>query len=175
MTRGNYFFPCAAAILVALSSCGYHTGGKADLVPKSVQTIAIPPFQTVTTRYRLVDSLPQAIATEFLTRTRFHVVNEASQADAVLHGTIVRAASYPNVTDPNSGRSISIRVVVILAVKLVENRTGNVIYSRSNWSVRQDYAAAVDPHQLFDESGPAFDRLNRDVAHELVSAVVENF
>jgi len=71
--------------------------------------------------------------------------------------------------------SISIRVIVVLAVRLVENRTGKVLYTRSNWSIRQDYAAAVDPHQLFDESGPAFERLNRDVARDLVSAVVENF
>jgi len=175
MTRKNCIASCAVSVLLVLSSCGYHTGGKADLVPRSVQTIAIPAFRTATTSYRLVDSLPQAIATEFLTRTRFHIVNDAGQADAVLQGTIIRVNSYPNVADPNTGRSISIRVVVVLTVKLVENRTGNVLYSRPNWAVRQDYAAAVDPHQLFDESGPAFDRLNRDVAHDLVSAVVENF
>jgi hypothetical protein len=175
MTRRFCFHSCAASILLLLSSCGYHTGGKADLVPKSIQTIAIPAFATVTSRYKLVDSLPQAIANEFLTRTRFRIVNDASHADAVLHGSIIAANAYPNVSDPNTGVSISIRVVVVMTVRLVESRTGKVLYTRSNWAVRQDYAAAVDPHQLFDESGPAFDRLNRDVARDLVSAVVENF
>jgi len=175
MTRRFCFRSCAASILLTASSCGYHTGGKADLVPKSIQTIAIPAFATITSRYKLVDSLPQAIATEFLTRTRFRIVNDPSRADAVLHGSIIAANSYPNVADPNTGVSISIRVVVVMTVRLVESRTGKVLYTRSNWAVRQDYAAAVDPHQLFDESGPAFDRLNRDVARDLVSAVLENF
>jgi hypothetical protein len=166
---------CSACLLALLSSCGYHAGAKADLVPKNIQTIAIPAFLTASSRYKLIDSLPQAIATEFLTRTRFKIVNDASSADAVLSGTIISAHAYPNVADPNTGQSISLRVVVVLAVKLVENRTGKVLYARSNWAVRQDYEAAVLPHQLFDESGPAFDRLDREVAHTIVSAVVENF
>ena len=160
---------------IYLGGCGYHVAGQADLVPKSIQTISIPAFLTVTSRYKLVDSLPQAIATEFLTRTRFRIVNDPSQADAVLNGSIVSASAYPNVADPNTGQSISYRVVVVLTVKFVERRTGKVLYSRANWSLRQDYAAAVDPHQLFDESGPAFTRLNREMARDLVSAVVENF
>ncbi len=149
--------------------------GKADLVPKSIQTIAIPAFVTGTSRYKLVDVLPQAIGTEFLTRTRFKVVNDPKQADAVLQGNVMAAYANPNVNDPNTGVSISIRVTVVLTVKLTERTTGKVLYSRSNWVMHQDYAAAADPHQLFDESGPAFDRLSRDVARDLVSAVVENF
>lgn len=175
MTRRSCVRSFVGSLLPLLSACGYRVGGKADLVPKNIQTIAIPAFLTTTARYKLVDSLPQAIATEFLTRTRFRIVNDASQADAVLHGSIMAANAYPNVSDPTTGVSISIRVVVVMAVRLVESRTGNVLYARSNWAVRQDYAAAVDPHQLFDESGPAFDRLNRDVARDLVSGVLENF
>jgi PBP1b-binding outer membrane lipoprotein LpoB len=175
MTRRFCFRSFAASLFLLLSACGYHVSGKADLVPKSIQTISIPAFVTTTSRYKIVDSLPQAIATEFLTRTRFRIVNDPNQADAVLHGTINGAYTFPNVNDPNTGVSISIRVVIVLTVRLVERNTGKVLYTRANWSVRQDYAAAVDPHQLFDESGPAFDRLNRDVARDLVSGVVENF
>ena len=145
------------------------------MVPKSIQTIAIPAFKTGTSRYKLVDVLPQAIGTEFLTRTRFKVVNDPTQADAVLHGAITAAYSNPNVNDPNTGVSIRIRVTIVMTIRLVERSTGKVLYSRANWAMHQDYAAASDPHQLFDESGPAFDRLSRDVARDLVSAVVENF
>jgi hypothetical protein len=161
-------------MLPILSAC-YHVGGQADLVPKSIHTIAIPAFLTVSSRYKLIDTLPQAIATEFLTRTRFRIENDASLADAVLNGTILSASAYPNVTDPVTGRSVSVRVVVVLTVNFIDRSTGKVLYSRPNWAVHQDYAAAVDPHQLFDESGSAFDRLNRDLAHDIVSAVVENF
>ncbi len=167
--------PLFVCLLVVLSSCGYHVAGKADLVPKSIQTVAIPAFATGTTRYKLVDVLPQAIGTEFLTRTRFKVVTDPKLADAILQGNIMAAYANPNVNDPNTGVSISIRVTVVLTVKLTERTTGKVLYSRTNWVMHQDYAASADPHQLFDESGPGFDPLSRDVARDLVSAVVENF
>jgi hypothetical protein len=164
-----------AVALASLLSCGYHVGGRADLMPKSVQTISIPAFGTTSIRYKLVDALPQEIAREFLARTRFRIVNDPSVADAVLNGTLNSVGIYPTVSDPTSGKATSVRVAVVLTVSLVERTSGRVLYSRANWSLHQDYATAVDPHQFFDESGPAFDRLSRDVAHNLVSSVVENF
>ena len=34
----------ALPLLVFMNACGYHTGGHADLIPKTVETIAIPAF-----------------------------------------------------------------------------------------------------------------------------------
>ena len=173
MTRGFGFVAVVAA--AELLSCGYHVGATADLVPKGIQTIAIPSFATFTTRYRLLDELPQQIGREFIARTRFRVINNPNQADAVLNGSINAVTAAPTVFDPASGKATSIQVSVMLTVNLVERATGRVLFSRSNIAFRQNYQAAVDPHQYFDESGPALDRLSRDVAREVVSAVVENF
>ncbi len=161
--------------MVWLAGCGYHTGGKADLVPKGVETISIPAFQTTTTRYKLVDVLPQQIGREFTARTRFHIVNDPSEADAVLNGRINTVQIYATVSDPTSGKATTIQLVVDLTLNLVERATGRVIYSRPSFSFRQSYEVAIDPHQVFDESGPALDRLSRNVAHDVVSAIVENF
>ena len=38
-----------------LTGCGYHVGGKSDLLPKSLQTIAVPVFNNLTVRYKLAD------------------------------------------------------------------------------------------------------------------------
>lgn len=160
--------------LTALS-CGYHVAGKADLVPKSVQTIAIPTFATVTTKYRLVDLLPQQISREFTARTRFQIDNNPDTADAILRGTVNNVVIYPAVSDPTTGKATSIRVVVYLAINLIERTTGKSLYSRSGWALHEDYSVAIDPHQFFDESGAAYDRLSKDVARDLVSAIVENF
>jgi hypothetical protein len=158
-----------------LTSCGYHIGGKADLMPKGIQTIAIPTFTTLSTRYKLVDQLPTEIGREFEARTRFHVVEDPGQADAVLNGSVNTVLAYPILFDPASGKASSVQIAVSLTVTLNERATGRTLFSRANWAVRQNYQIAVDPHQYFDESGPALDRLSRDVAHDLVSAVVENF
>jgi hypothetical protein len=129
----------AAASLLCLVSCGYHVGGKADLVPKNVTTIAIPAFQTLSTRYKLVDQLPQQIGREFLSRTRFRIVDNPSVADAVLNGTINGAGAYPTVLDPLSSKATSVQVNVNITVRLVERATGRVLYTRSNWNFRENY------------------------------------
>jgi len=174
VTRRDLFLAISGIAFSAMS-CGYRVGGKADLVPKSVQTICIPAFGTLTTRYRLVDLLPEQIGREFIARTRFRIVKDPSAADAVLNGTITAAQAYPSVFDPTSGKATSVQVIVVLTINLLERTTGRVLYSRANYGFRENYDVAVDPHQLFDESGPAFDRLSRDLAHDVVSAIVENF
>jgi hypothetical protein len=159
----------------SLVSCGYHVGGKADLVPKSIETISIPAFGNVTTRYKLTDMLPRYIAREFIARTRFRMVDDPSAADAVLNGTITNVLALPAVFDPTSGKATSVRMVVALTITFLERKTGRVLYSQPAMSFAQNYDIAVDPHQFFDESDPAFDRLSRDVAHTVVSGILENF
>lgn len=161
--------------LVGFASCGYHVGGKADLVPKSINSIAIPTFASLTTKYRLVDILPEQISREFRSRTRFRIDPDPSTADAILKGTINNVLIAPAIIDPPTGKPTSIRVVVLLTVQLVQRSTGTVLYARPNWSVHEEYANASDPHQFFDESGPAYERLCRDVSRDLVSSIVENF
>lgn len=158
-----------------LVSCGYHVGGTADMIPKNIRTIAIPPFATLTTRYTLTDELPRQIGREFSARTRFVIVNDPAEADAILRGTINQAIAVPTIYDPGSGKATSVAVMLNLTVNLLDQRTGKVLYTRANWGVREDYELAVDAHQFFNESGPALDRLSGEVARDLVSGVVENF
>lgn len=170
----RYVVLCLLAT-VGLVSCGYHVGGKADTLPKSVQTIAIPAFSTLTARYKLVDGLPQQIAREFRARTRYVIVTNPADADVVLSGNINSANAYPTIYDPVSNKATSVQIVVNLTVKLFEQSTGKVLFSRVNWSLREDYQLAVDPHQFFNESGPALDRLSNNIARDMVSAITENF
>jgi len=175
VTRRGACILLGAGAITAVSSCGYHVGGKADLVPKSIQTVAIPAFSSSYIRYRLTDVLPQQIGREFIARTRFHVVDNPSEADAILNGSVNSAQVIPTIYDPASGRATSVQVVVAVTVNFLERSTGKVLYSLPNMAFRQNYSIAVDPHQFFDESGPAFDRVSRDLAHDIVSAIVENF
>ncbi len=175
MTRREACVIWGAGALAAAVSCGYHVGGKADLVPKSIQTVAIPAFVSSSIRYKLVDVLPQQIGREFMARTRFRVLDDPSEADAVLNGTINVAQVFPTIYDPTSAKATSVQVVVVVTINFVERATGKVLYSRPNMAFRQNYSIAVDPHQFFDESGPAFDRVSRDLARDIVSAIVENF
>ena len=160
---------------LALTSCGYHVAGKADLVPKTVHTIAIPPFGNITTRYKLTDHLPEAISREFITRTRYQIVNDQNQADAVLRGAIVNYVAYPTTVDQQTGRASGLQVNVTLQITLTERATGKVIYSRPSYEVHQRYELSINANTYFEESDAALDRLARDVARDLVSSILENF
>lgn len=159
----------------ALSGCGYRVAGQADLMPKSVRTIAIPAFGNATTRYRLTDRLPQAITREFIARTRYQVVNEPGEADAVLHGSVVNYYAYPIIFDQTTGRASAIQVMVTMTARLVERSTGKTLFTRPSFEWKQQYEISSDPRAFFDESDIALDRMSRDVARMLVSAILENF
>ena len=158
-----------------LSGCGYHRAGRADLLPKTIHTIAVPAWGNVTTRYRLAERLPAQITREFIQRTRYRVVASAEEADSVLNGAVVNFMSYPTVFDPVTGRAAGIQVVVILQTSLTERATGRVLFTRHSLEFRERYEISVDPKAYFDETGSALDRLAGDVARSLVGAILDNF
>jgi hypothetical protein len=71
-----------------LASCGYHVAGHADLLPKTIHTIAIPAFGNASIRYKLTDQLPEAVKREFIARTHYRIVSDPGQADAILQGAV---------------------------------------------------------------------------------------
>jgi outer membrane lipopolysaccharide assembly protein LptE/RlpB len=166
----------AAAWSAALfaAGCGYHVAGRTDVLPKSIRTIAVPAFGNVTMRYKLAERLPKDVAREFITRTRYNVVGEPAKADAVLNGAVVNYFSYPTVVDPITSRATGVEVVVLLQVTLRDSG-GKVLFQRNNFEIRERYQISVDPNTYFDESDAALERLSRDVARSIVSAVLENF
>ena len=168
---------CLIALTLLTTSCGYHVSGKGDLLPKTLHTIAIPAFENVTVHYRLTDRLPEALSREFIARTRYTVVPDAKEADAILRGTVVNYVSFPAVFDQRTGRASGLQVSVTMQVSLTERKTGKVLFSRPSFEMRQTYefSPSTAPQAYFDESETALARLSRDVARDVVSAILESF
>lgn len=164
-----------AGAMAVLSGCGYHVAGRGDLLPKTIKTIAVPAFGNVTTQYKLAERLPADITREFIARTRYAIVAEPDRADAVLTGAVTNQFAYTSVADPASGRSTGVLVSVVIQVTLTERETGKVLFTRPGMEVRERYEISVDPKAYFDESEVAMQRLSRDVARSVVSAILENF
>ncbi|MCX6587022.1 MAG: LptE family protein [Acidobacteria bacterium] len=160
---------------LGLTGCGYHVGGKADLLPKTVRTIAIPTFGNLTTRYKISDRLGSAISREFLTRTRYQIVADPNDADATLRGSVLTYTAFPTVVDQVTGRAAGVQVSVLLQVTLTDRASGKVLFTRANMEVRERYEISIDQAQYFEESETALDRLSRDVARTIVSAVLSGF
>src|SRR5262249_36164652 len=95
------FLSVAACVVVgALTGCGYHTAGKATRLPPNVSVIAVPMFVNQTQTYKIEQLLTRDVVREFVSRTPYHVVNNAGQdADLVLKGTVVSAIAAPLTYD----------------------------------------------------------------------------
>lgn len=155
--------------------CGYHVAGRAALMPKHIKTIAVPEWGNVTRRYKLSEGVTAALAREFISRTPYRIVADPGQADAVLTGAVINFFSYPTIFDPKSGRASAVEVIVVLQVKLTDRSDNKTLLDRPNFEVRERYEISIDAAAYFDESDLAMQRLSRDVARSVVSAVLENF
>jgi hypothetical protein len=162
-------------MILLASGCGYSTAGHADLVPKTIHTIAIPAFTNATTRYKLTDQLPEAIAREFISRTRYRIVSDPNTADMVLSGAVLTYTSFPTVIDPTTGRASTVEVHVIMRLNLVERATGKTLYTRPNFEMRERYQISLDPAAFFEESDAALARASQQTAQQVVSSILDNF
>ena len=156
-------------------ACGYHVAGKADRLPPGIRSIAVPAFDNLTTRYRLTQWMPEALAREFLSRTRYQVEAEPEAADAVLRGAIISQQVSPLIFDQASGRASTVQLYVRMQIRLEDRRTGKMIYRSDNMEYRARYEIAVDQRAYFDESDAALERVSREVARAVVSRIVEDF
>jgi len=165
----------AALLLILLTSCGYRTAGRADLLPPSLRTVAIPAFANSTVRYKLTDWMPEALAREFIGHTRYRVVSNPAEADMILAGSIINYAFNPTIFDPQAQRANVADLRVTLQVTLTERASGRVLFQRPRLEVKESYQISPDASEYFEESDLALRRASQRVAQQVVTSILENF
>jgi outer membrane lipopolysaccharide assembly protein LptE/RlpB len=166
------------ALVVAAASavgCGYHVAGHASTLPSEWTTIAVPAFKNDTTRYRIEQRFTQSVIRQFLQRTKYKIVQNTDDADAVLHGEIVTIETNPMIFNATTGQVTMMLVTVHTKVLLVDNKTQKVVYKNDDMLFRDEYQITTDAPEFFEEQDPALERMARDFAAQLVSNVVESF
>ena len=161
-------------LLCALAGCGYHTAGHAVTLPENVKTIAVPAFVNQTTTYRIEQMLTSSVVREFTSRTHYHILNDAGEADATLRGNVLSTSASPLTYNSATGQASSVLVVVSMRVSLTD-RSGKVLYQNPAYVFREQYEDSQDLASFFEEDTPAFRRLSQDFARTLVSNILEGF
>jgi outer membrane lipopolysaccharide assembly protein LptE/RlpB len=162
-------------VLLVLSGCGYHSLGSATHLPSQVKTLSVPVFATRTEAYHTETVMTQAVIREFATRTRLRVTPDTdSDADATLHGTILKETVAPLTYNSSTQQSSSFLITVVVSVTLTD-RDGKILYENRNYTFRQQYQSTTDLPSFFDESPVAIERLSREFARQLVADVLEGF
>ena len=162
-------------LLLGLTGCGYHTLGAATHLPPDVHTLSVPVFATRTESYHSETVMTDAVIREFATRTRFRVTPDSNpDADAVLHGTILKETATPLTYNSSTQQSSSFLITMEVSVTL-SGRDGKVLYENKGYVFRQQYQATTDLADFIQENPAAMQRLSRDFARALVSDVLEGF
>jgi outer membrane lipopolysaccharide assembly protein LptE/RlpB len=163
------------ALACAFSTgCGYHTAGRANLLPSDLRVLAVPAFVNQTQTYKIEQMLTAAVVQEFTTRTTYHVVPDPHGADATLRGTVTAAATTPLTYDSTTGRASTVLVIVSMSVALTDGK-GRILYQNPSYVFREQYQVSQELSTFFDEGSPAFRRLSSEFARTLVSNVLEAF
>lgn len=162
-------------VLGPAGGCGYRVAGRANTLPPAVKTIAVPAFENRTSTYRIEQRLTSAVVHELLVDTRYHVVSNPADGDAVLRGAVTAIGGSVVVFDQATGRATTILVTVTMQARLEDRQTGNVLYRNDNFVFREPYEISTDVPSFFEESGPAMDRVSRDFARRLVAEIRESY
>lgn len=201
MKRKRRLLPSAcAAIVLTAWGCGYHVAGHGpDALPKTIRVIAVPSLENKTSTFKIEQKLTAATIHEFLSRTRYKVVSEPSGGDAVLTGKVLSVEVVPllfqsstTTSTTNQATSIAQATAMIVTMKcevtLTERDNDKVLYHTDNFVFRGEYQLATagqtsqttseaqaSVESFFQESDPAYDRMAKDFAARLVTAVTENY
>ncbi len=162
------------APLLLLTGCGYHSVGSAAHLPPNVRTLAVPAFTTRAQSFHTEFAFTQAVIRELNTRTKYHILNADQDADATLRGTILSETSAPLTYDSSSGQTSSYLITITAKVVLTA-RDGRILYQNDALPFREQYQSTQDVSAFIQEDGPAVQRLARDFAQAVVSAVLESY
>lgn len=166
-------------VAILLLTCSfkecYKQAGKGEALPSHIKTIAIPPFQNPSLRYKVEQRFTSAMIDEVLRRQRaLQVVSKAEGADAVVLGTIKQFA-YRGVLLDDFGRARVFEITVVAGITIKDQTKNKVLYDNQNYVFKTEYEITGDPNTFFNEEGPAVERLARDFAKSVLTMVLEGF
>ena len=153
----------------------YKQVGKGEALPKHIQTIAIPPFQNPSLRYKVEQRFTAAMIDEVLRRQRaLQVVSKPEGADAVMLGTI-KQFSYRGTLLDDFGRARVFEIQIIAGITIKDQTKNKVLFDNQSYVFKTEYEVTGDPNNFFNEEGPAVTRLARDFAKSVLTTILEGF
>jgi TolB-like protein len=161
-------------LLAALLSlrCGYRLAGHGKNLPPGVMTIAIPAFKNQTARPQAEQFVTFAVREEFIRRSRLRLVESAADADLLLEGTVTAFDTTP-LSYSEAGAANLYEVRLTLEVRLVDMRTGEMVYQGKGLSFQETYD--TDSDDFFSQESGSLDRIAGKFAASIVTSILENF
>lgn len=161
-----------AALSVALwsSGCGYSLRGN---LPAHLQTVAVPVFQNMTSVPAVENFLTNAMLNAFTTNGRLRVTS-VDRADAILEGQIT-GYTLQSIAFDAAANVRQYRLTVTLNFRLRDVRRNEVLFQRTGYADRADFAVPGTVAETITASESALQQAAAQIARSVVSFAVERF
>ena len=163
----------ASAVLVAAlagAGCGYSLRGN---LPEHIKTVAVPIFQNRTPVPAVENFLTNAVVRAFSTNGRLRVTS-ADRADSILEGEITNYYLQSIAYDA-AANIRQFRLTVTLNLRFRDVRRNEVLFQRTGYSDRADFAVPGTVAETITASEGALQQAATDIARSVVSFAVERF
>jgi outer membrane lipopolysaccharide assembly protein LptE/RlpB len=164
-----------AALLIATATlasagCGYSLRGN---LPEHIKTVAVPVFQNRTAVPAVENFLTNAVVNAFSTNGRLRVTG-VSQADSVLEGEITNYY-LQSIAYDSAANIRQFRLTVTLNLRFRDLRKNEVLFQRTNYADRADFAVPGTVAETITASEGALQQAATEIARSVVSFAVERF
>lgn len=160
--------------LILLTSCGYGLVGRSSFLDPAIRTIEVPAFVNRTTRVELEQRVTQAVAEEFVSRGRLQLVTSASQAHAILRGSIDTFNIYPIAFE--QGRATRYQISITAKIELLDHRAEDkVLWKNDQYRFTENYEVNLANTDAFDQETRAIQEIAVRFAEGLVTNLLEGF
>ncbi len=161
------------ALLLMLVGCGYHFPGQGGALPGNVRLLHIPLFANRTAKPQLENRLSNRVSEVFARNGNITLVEQRSQADAVLEAAISSYAAVPLSYNQNDVIS-EYRATMTVEAKLRQVEDGRLLWSgTSSWY--ENYEAVADKGRQYDLENDAITEINLRLSEELLYRLLDDF
>ena len=182
LSRRLFGTAALALALSPLSGCGYALAGRGSFLPEYIRTIGVPLLVNNTSVFDVEQALTQRVREQFISRGRYKVVPDSTDADALLTGELTNVSASPSGFD-DQGRATRYVVVVVVKAEFRDLRQNRVLWENAALTFREEYDLATfvsggtvaDASAFFGSGSNALERLSADFAKTVVSSILEAF
>lgn len=164
----------ASLLLVAsllVGGCGYSLRGS---LPAHIKTVHVPVLQNKTQEPGIEDFVTQALTEAVVTSGRVKIAPNATQADAVLEGSIVEY-SLTSLAFDRSANVTQYRLRIALSLTFRDRVRNQVLWRQDRIEDRADFPVSGPVTQTLAREDQALRRAAVDVSRAIVSLAFEGF
>jgi len=166
--------PAVFCLLWMIMSCGYTFAPQGENIAPDIRNIYVEPFGNKTAQAELENYMRNAFIDQMLQYSRFKIVSDPAQADAVIGGSVLNYFTAAIAYRKNI-LAAQERATVMLEISFRDVRTGKTIWSSRAITGTVDYTIEDDINLLPASRKNAFNKLTKDTAERAVNLMLSNF